>query len=347
MGVYDAIAIKTKSQRERPMGGQVQRFAMGALSLLALTAGAASPAVAESYPTKPVKIITQAPAGAGPDVILRIVASGLTQMWGQQVLVINRPGGGGLIAAQAAATTSERDGHTLYMASASAVVVLPETQAKLPVSFDRDFVSIGLVGEQPFVIAVPPALKIDSLAEFIALAKHRPGTMSYAANYTGTLPHLTGEFFRRRSGIDMTFVPYTGGAPAALNDIMGGRISMIVDALPALSGAIQGDIVKALAVTSAQRLPQYPDLPTVSETLPGFEATGWFALMAPAGTADAIIRKASSDLRAVLKQPVIQEKLATLGTYTRPLSPEGLADFILAEQRLWKPIVREVGLGAQ
>ena len=114
---------------------------------------AAPPVLADSYPTKPVKIITQAPAGAGPDVILRIVASGLTQMWGQQVLVINRPGGGGLIAAQAAATTSERDGHTLYMASASAVVVLPETQAKLPFSFDRDFVSIGLVGEQPFVIA--------------------------------------------------------------------------------------------------------------------------------------------------------------------------------------------------
>ena len=197
------------------------------------------------------------------------------------------------------------------------------------------------------MIAVPPALKIDTLAEFIALAKQRPGTISYAANYTGTLPHLTGEFFRRRSGIDVTFVPYTGGAPAALNDIMGGRISMIVDALPALSGAIQGGIVNALAVTSAQRLPQYPDLPTVSETLPGFEATGWFALMAPAGTADAIVRKASLDLRAVLKQPELQEKFATLGTYTRPLSPEGLADFILAEQRLWKPIVKEVGLGAQ
>jgi tripartite-type tricarboxylate transporter receptor subunit TctC len=332
---------------EHPMGRQVQGLAIGALALLALIAGAAPPVLAESYPTKPVKIITQAPAGSGPDVILRIVAGGLTQVWGQQVLGINRPGGGGLVAAQAAATTPERDGYTLYMASASAMVVLPETQAKLPFSFDRDFVSIGLVGEQPFVIAVPPALKIGTLAELIALARQRPGAISYAANTTGTLPHLTGEFFRRRSGIDATFVPYAGGAPAALNDIMGGRISMIVDALPALSGAIQGGILKALAVTSHRRLPQYPDLPTVSETLPGFEATGWFALMAPAGTADTIIRKASSDLGAVLRQPELQERLATLGTYTRPLSPEGLAGFILAEQRLWKPIVKEVGLGTQ
>jgi tripartite-type tricarboxylate transporter receptor subunit TctC len=320
---------------------------IGALGFLALSAVAAAPARAESYPTKPVKIITQAPAGSGPDVILRVVAGGLTQMWGQQVLVINRPGGGGLIAAQAAATTSERDGHTLYMASASAVVVLPATQAKLPFSFDRDFVSIGLVGEQPFVIAVPPAPKMSTLAELIALAKERPGAISYAANYTGTLPHLTGELFRRRSGIDVTFVPYTGGASAALNDIMAGRISMIVDALPALSGAIQGGIINALAVTSAQRLPQYPNLPTVSETLPGFEVAGWFALMAPAGTSDAIVQQASQDLRAVLKQPELQEKFATLGTYTRLMSPAGLADFIIAEQRLWKSIVTEVGLGIQ
>jgi tripartite-type tricarboxylate transporter receptor subunit TctC len=226
-------------------------------------------------------------------------------------------------------------------------VVLPETHTKLPFSFDRDFVPIGLVGEQPFVIAVPPALKISTLADLIAVAKQRPGEIAYAANLTGTLPHLTGEAFRRRSGIDVTFVPYTGGAPAALNDIMGGRLSMIVESLPAISGAIQGGIVKTLAATSSKRLPQYPDLPIVSETLPGFEATGWFALMAPTGTADAVVRQVSQDLRAVLEQPALQEKFATLGTYPRPLSPEELADFILAEQRLWRPIVKGVGLGAQ
>jgi len=157
---------------EVPMKGRAH-WITAALGLFALGAGATSLAQASDYPSKPVKIITQAPAGAGPDVILRIVADRLTQMWGQQVLVINRPGGGGIAAGQAAATTSERDGHTLYMASSSALVVLPETHAKLPFSFDRDFVPIGFIGEQPFVIAVPPALKVGTLAEFIALANGR------------------------------------------------------------------------------------------------------------------------------------------------------------------------------
>jgi len=320
------------------------RFTMGALGLFALATAAASPAHAESYPVKPVKIITQAPAGAGPDVILRIVADRLTKLWGQQVLVINRPGGGGLIAAQAAATTSERDGYTLYMASSSALVVLPETQAKLPFDFERDFVPIGFIGEQPFVIVVPPALKVGTLGEFIALATRRPGELSYAANLTGTLPHLTAEFFRLRSGIEATFVPYTGGAPAALSDIMSGRISMIVESLPALSGAIQGNIVKALAVSSAQRLPQFPDLPTIAETIPGFEATGWFTLMAPSGTPHNVVEKVSRDLHLVLEQPEAVQKLATLGTYTRPMSTAELADFIRSEQQKWKPALKKMGL---
>jgi tripartite-type tricarboxylate transporter receptor subunit TctC len=319
------------------------RFTMGALGLFALATVAASPAHAESYPVKPVKIITQAPAGAGPDVILRIVADRLTQMWEQQVLVINRPGGGGLIAAQAAATTSERDGYTLYMASSSALVVLPESQAKLPFNFERDFVPIGFIGEQPFVIAVPPALKIGTLAELIALAKRRPGEIAYAANLTGTLPHLTAEFFRIRSGIKATFVPYAGGAPAALSDIMGGRISMIVESLPALSGAIRGNIVKPLAVSSAQRLPQFPDLPTIAETIPGFEATGWFAMMAPSGTPNDVVEKVSRGLHLVLEQPEVVQKLATLGTYSRSMSTAELADFIRSEQQKWKPVLQQIG----
>lgn len=225
-------------------------------------------------------------------------------------------------------------------------MVLPETQAKLPFSFDRDFVPIGFIGQQPFVIAVPPALKIGSLAEFIALVKQRPGEIMYAGNLAGTMPHMAGEFFRRSSNIEMIFVPYTGGTAAALSDIMGGRISMIIESLPALSGAIQGGIVKALAVSSAQRLPQFPDLPTIAETIPGFEATGWFVLMAPAGTPDAVVQKVSRDLRAVLEQPEVVQKFATLGTYGRAMSPIELAAFIRSEQKLWKPIIKQMGLAA-
>lgn len=329
------------------MTAHTRWFTVGTLGLLALVTLAQLGAHAGSYPTKPVKIITQAPAGAGPDVILRIVADRLTQMWGQQVLVINRPGGGGLIAAQAAAATSERDGYTLYMASSSALVVLPETQPKLSFSFDRDFIPVGLVGEQPFVIAVSPSLKIDTLTEFVALAKQRPGEMTYAANYTGTLPHLVGEYFRSRSGIDMRFVPYTGGAPVALKDLMSGLVSVIIESLPALSGAIQGDIVKPLAVSSLQRLAQYPNLPTIAETIPDFEAKGWFVLLAPTGTPDATVAKVSRDLRNVLDQPELQQKFAALGTFVHPMTPSELAAFILSEQRMWRPIVRQAGIGPQ
>ena len=186
----------------------------------------------------------------GPDVIFASWPAGSRRCGGQQVLVINRPGGGALSPLRPCDHVGARRPHPLHgecLGHGRAA----ETQAKLPFSFDRDFVSIGLVGEQPFVIAVPPALKISTLAELIVLAKERPGAISYAANYTGTLPHMTGEFFRRRSGIDVTFVPYTGGAPAALNDIMGGRISTIVDR-SRRCGAIQGGTVNALAVTSAR-----------------------------------------------------------------------------------------------
>jgi tripartite-type tricarboxylate transporter receptor subunit TctC len=317
---------------------------MGALGLVALAAGTASLARTGTYPSKPVKIIAQAPPGAGPDVIVRMVADRLSHTWGQQVVIINRPGAGGLIAAEAAATTSEHDGHTLYMASASALVVLPETQAQLPFSFDRDFVPLGLIGEQPFVIAASNALNISTLAEFIALAKQRPGELMYAANYTGTLPHLVGEYFRHRSGIDMTFVPYTRGARAALTDIMGGRVSMIIESLPALSGAIQGQIVKPLAVSSPRRLPQFPDLPTITETIPGFVAQGWFVLLAPAGTPPEIVQKASSDLRTVLGEPELQQKFASQGTFVHPMSGTELAAFVRSEQEMWKPIVRQAGL---
>ena len=321
--------------------------AIPTLALLVLVAIARPIAHADSYPTKPVKIITQAPAGAGPDVILRIVADHLTQTWGQQVLVVNRPGAGGLIAAQHAAATSERDGYMLYMASSSALVVLPETHPTLPFSFERDFIPLGLIGEQPFVIAVAPSLKVNALGEFIAMAKQHPGVMTYAANYTGTLPHLVGEYFRQRSGIDVRFVPYTGGAPAALKDVMAGTIPMIIESLPALSSAIQGNTVTPLAVSSSQRLPQYPNLPTIAETIPNFEAEGWFALLAPTGTPKQVTAKLSGDLGLVLRQSEVEQKFATLGTFVHLMTQSELTSFIRSEQQTWKPIVRQAGLGHQ
>ena len=306
---------------------------------------AGSAANPEGYPSRYVSIIIQTAPGSAPDVIARLVADRLTHSWGQQVVIINRNGAAGLVAAQAAAA-AQPDGYTLYMPTSTALVILPETQPNLPVNFERDFVPIGLVSQSPMIIAVSPALGVNTLEQFIALAKKRPGEILYAANNRGSFPHLAGEFFRSQAGIELTFIPYPGAA-AGLRDVMGGRVAMIVEGPAALSGALQAGSIKAVAVTSTTRLPNFPDLPTVAETIPGFNVVGWFALMARAGTPDAIVRRVSQDLQAVLTQPAIKEKFEALGVYPRPTSPAEATEFMRSERQLWKPVIKDVGLAAQ
>lgn len=300
---------------------------------------------AADYPTKPVRVIAQGAAGSGPDVIVRIVAEQLGRVWGEPVLIINQPGAGGLVAGRAAAA-AEPDGYTLYAPTITTFVILPEMHDKLPFDLERDFAPVGLVAETPMMIAVAPALGVKSLPELIAAAKARPDAIFYAANNRGSLPHLTGELFRSRTGAPVSFVPYPG-ATAGLQDLAGGRVSMIVESVGALRGAAQAGTVKPLAVASANRLPSLPDLPTAAETIPGFVAIGWVALLAPAGTPPAIVRKANEDLGAAVVQPEARRKLEELGAYPRPLSPAETVAFVRAEQQAWRPRVREVGLKSQ
>jgi tripartite-type tricarboxylate transporter receptor subunit TctC len=313
-------------------------FAALLLALAASTSGtwAAGPG---SYPSQPVKIIVQAPAGNGPDVLARIIAERLGQLWGQQVLILNRPGAGGLIAAQAAAG-AEPDGYTLYMPSSSTFTVLPARHARLPFDLDRDFARIGMVAQSPLVIAAAPSLGINSVAELIARAKEQPGDIMYAALGRGTLPHATSELFQRRAGIELRYISY-GASNQALQDVMGGRLGLVFDGYGALSGALQSGTVKVLATTAPERLPHLPDLPTVAETLPGFVALSWSPLLAPAATPAHIIDKVSADLRAVLAQAALQERLLQIGHTARPMSPAEVTAFIAGEQKKWRAIFDE------
>jgi len=316
---------------------------------LQLTAGAAAlPAVARSaraqaqdYPAKPVRIITHSAPGGSPDALLRIVADRLSQMWGRQVVALNHPGAGGAVAARIAAAAAP-DGYTLYMPASSAFVTLPGLQANLPVEVPRDFVPVGFVGEQPFFLSVVSSLGVTTLPEFIALAKKRPGEISYAATGRGTLSHLTGEALQGQAGIKLLMVPYLGGTAQALNDVIGGRVPMVIDGYPPLAGALQSGAIKALAIGSAQRLSDFPDLPTAAETLPGFSARGWLALVAPVGTPQAIVRKVSDDLRAAVSDPATKVKLETTGNYPHPMTPAELLAFIHAEQQMWKPVLERI-----
>ena len=199
------------------------------LSLLLLSAMAAQPAHSQGYPNKAVKVVTQGAAGSGPDVIARLVTDQLSRMWGQQVVILNHPGAGGSAAARVAAQGAP-DGYDLYMAAISSFIAMPEMFPNLPIDLNRDFMRLGLMGEQPMVFAVSPSLGVNTLAELVALSKAKPGTILYAANARGTFPNLTVERFKKETGADFTFIPYPGAA-AGLQDLMGGRISMIAESI--------------------------------------------------------------------------------------------------------------------
>ena len=316
----------------------LQLAAAGAL--LAGMLGEAA-AQADAYPSKPIRIITHSAAGGAPDVMLRIVGDRLGALIGQQIVVLNQPGAGGAVAARAGAAAAP-DGYTLYMPAASAFVTLAGLQPNLPLEVPRDFTPIGFIGEQPMFLTVTPQLGVASLKDFIALAKQQPGKLSYAATGRGTMTHLTGELLKSRAGIDVLAVPYTGGAPQALNDALGGRLSMVIEGLAALSGSIQGGTMKAIAVGAPERLKDFPDLPAAAEVLPGFNARGWAALVAPVGTPAPIVDKVSEALRKVVGEPEVQQKLAVTGSYARPMTPAQVMAFIQADQQMWKPILERI-----
>jgi tripartite-type tricarboxylate transporter receptor subunit TctC len=296
---------------------------------------------AQDYPTKPVTFITPAAAGNSPDVVTRVVADRLTQMWKQQIVVLNRPGAGGLIAAQAAAAV-EKDGYSLYVAQASTFTVLPiEQEGKMPVNLQTAFVPIGMVGEQPIALSVNKDVPVSNVADLIALANKTPDGMLFGATNRGGQSHLTGELFRERAKANISFV-HAAGASVSLNDVIAGRIPIMFEGLAGLAPGIQGGGIKLLGVASRERLPNLPNLPTISETVPGVVSSGWIVLMAPAGTPESIIQKVNADLRKVVAIPEVVERFETLGTYTRDLTPAQTGEFIRSEERLWWPIVRQV-----
>jgi tripartite-type tricarboxylate transporter receptor subunit TctC len=320
---------------------RMRQLRFGAVCVAAIAMVASLPAHAQEYPTKPVTFITPAAAGNSPDVATRVVADRLTQIWKQQIVVLNRPGAGGLIAAQAAAAV-EKDGYSLYVAQASTFTVLPiEQEGKLPVKLQTAFAPIGMVGEQPIALSVNKDVPAGNVAELIALANKTPDGMLFGATNRGGQSHLTGELFRERAKANISFV-HAAGASVSLNDVIAGRIPIMFEGLAGLAPGIQGGGVKLLGVAARQRLPNLPNLPTINETVPGVVSSGWIVLMAPAGTPEFIIQKVNADLRKVVAMPEVIERFQVLGTYTRDLTPEQTGEFIRSEERLWWPIVRQV-----
>jgi len=307
----------------------------------AVAAILALPAQAQNYPDKPVTFVTPAAAGNSPDVVGRLVAEKLSQMWKQQAVILNRPGAGGLIAAQAAAGV-EKDGYTLYMSQASTYNVLPvQQEGKMPFDLIKTFAPIGMIGEQPIAVGVNKDVPAKNVAELIALANKTKDGILFGATNRGGQAHLTGELFRDKSKANISFV-HAAGASVSINDVIAGRIPIMFEGLAGMAPGTQGGAIRLLGVAAIKRLPNVPDLPAINETIPGVVSSGWIVLMAPAGVPDAVIQKVNADLRKVVAMPDVLEKFHTLGTYTRDLTPAQTGQFIDSEQKLWWPIVREV-----
>jgi tripartite-type tricarboxylate transporter receptor subunit TctC len=316
------------------------------LSVLAAWIGFVPAARAQDYPGRPVRLITDSAPGGAIDVPVRIIADGLSRIWGQQAVVVNQPGAGGAIAQRAAASAAP-DGYTFGVTSVSAFVAIPGTSDNLPVQVPRDGTPVGYLGGAPMFITAAPWLGVKTLPDLIALANRKPGELSYGVNGIGRLTHLTGELLQRRANIKLLMVPYTGGTPAILNDIMGKRVAMVFEAYSGLAGAITSGNVVVLAIAAAERISTAPDLPTVAETLPGFESVGWQALVAPVGTPETIVRKVNADLIKAMRDPEVRKRLAELGRDDRTMSPAELLKFIQDEQTKWAPIVQEIAAQAQ
>jgi tripartite-type tricarboxylate transporter receptor subunit TctC len=311
---------------------------------LALVSTVSAQAQSGDYPRKPVKIIVDSAPGSATDVASRLMADRLAHVWGQQVITLNQPGAGGSIAARVASQAAP-DGYTLYVGAASVFTALkgaPGVAPNLPVELPRDFAPIGFITQQPMFIAVAPQLGIKSLPELIDMAKKKPGELSYATTGRGRITHLTMELLQSRAGIKLQMIPYTGGPTAAMADVTTGRVAIVIEGYSGLAGGLTGGSIKGIAVSSYQRLADFKDLATVAETLPGFIAGGWNVLLAPVGTPEAIINKASADLRKALDDRELEAKFASLGAYLHPMTPAEVTAFSQDQQKIWRPVAEHV-----
>ncbi|MCW5604257.1 MAG: tripartite tricarboxylate transporter substrate binding protein [Burkholderiales bacterium] len=299
---------------------------------------AVSPAVAQSYPVKPVRVIVPFAPGGATDILARIVGQGLSEIWTYPVVIDNRPGAGGAIGGGLVAKANP-DGYTLFMPSGTIVTANPFIFPNLPYSPSRDLVPITNLASNPQVIVVSPSLPAKTLKDFIALAKAKPNSLSFSSSGVGSQVHLGGESFVYAAGIEAVHVPYKSGGQAS-TAVLSGEVQFTTASISTVIGLIKQGKLRALGVTSRERVQQLPEVPAVAETLPGFENLGWFGLMAPAGTPSAVIKRIQQDSISVLRSTNVQARLKDLGMDTIGNSPDEFGKAIASESGMWAKIVK-------
>ena len=312
--------------------------------LAAALISAGLPAQAQTWPAKPVRIVVPFPPGGTTDIVARSLGVELQRMWQHAVVIENRPGAGGNIGADLVAKSAP-DGYTLLMGTVGThainAALFAQSGAKMPFDPVKDFVPITLAAGVPNVMVINPKLPVNTVAEFIAYAKARPGQLNMASSGNGTSIHLSGELFKTVTGIYMVHFPYRGSAPA-VTDLIAGNMNVMFDNLPSALPHIKSGRLKALAVTSRTRSPALPDVPTIEEAagLKGFDASSWFGLFAPAGTPRAIVDKIQSDVARALALPEVRERFVAQGADPGGNTPEQFAAFIRAETDKWTRVVK-------
>ena len=321
-------------------------FGITVSTALALASPAAIAQTAPAdFPSKPVKLIAgSAPGGTG-DVVARALGEALSTLWKQSVVIENRAGAGGSIAVKAL-LDAPGDGYTLLVAAGSYLTIAPFTQPDLRYDVERDLTLVGFMAEIPIVIAASAKLPFRSIADLVTYAKANPGKVTFAANTPGTFPHLATELFARRAGITMTHVPYKGSSEA-LSDVLSARTDLVAEGLGALAGGIGSGGLRPLGVTSARRMPSLPDVPTIGESVPGYSAVGFYAVVAPANMPAPLARKLNEDINRVLSRPDVSKRLADLGNYVRVMTPEELNAFVKGERDTYGPLVKQLGLSVR
>ena len=327
------------------MDKRVGRMVVAAAAgLMIACGGSLAQTAADMYPNKPIRFILPFPPGGGTDILGRIMADRLTANLGQPVVLENRGGAGGNVGAEVAAKAAP-DGHTIVLVAPS-LAISPSLYAKLNYDPVKDLAPISLVGTVPNVLITHPALPAQTLAEFIALAKTKPGGMNFGSGGSGTSNHLAGELFNTVAGVKLVHVPYKG-VNLAMNDVLGGQIQLVVIGIPAAAPHIKAGRLRAMGVIAAQRSAALPDVPTVAEAgLSNFEVTTWYGVLAPAGTPRPMVARLNAEIIRVMHAPDLQERLAATGTEPRTSTPEEFADYIKQEIVKWGKVVREAGLRA-
>jgi tripartite-type tricarboxylate transporter receptor subunit TctC len=309
-----------------------------------LLPGAGAARAADPYPIRPVHWVVPFPPGGATDVVARIMAQWLSEHLGQQVVIENRGGAGGNIAAQSVINAAP-DGYTVLLVPTSSAINATLYES-LPFNFLKDIAPVAGLVRSPNVMEVNQAVPVRTVAEFIALAKANPRKINMASPGIGTAVHLSGELFQVMTGTKLTHVPYRGGAPA-LTDLMGGQVQVMFDVLPGSLAHIRSGDLRALAVTTSVRADALPDVPTIAETVPGYEASTWFGFGAPKGTPPEIIARLNQVINAGLADPTIRARLADVGSDPMPMSPAAFGAMLAAETQKWAAVVKASGAKAE